>query len=211
MENQTLYDIVDKLGFLEKKVLFLIKEKSKPRDILFLLNKKKKKYAYTTIMTVMDKLFKKGFLRREKIGKTYYYSLKISLKTLKNKTSFYLTKKLISLFSPLQILKHLTYLLLIIPGNNLINSFYNSGVFNGIYIFLFIIFLFNLFLNWHLNGFFEYLFLLTNEPSLLFHYLPINLAYFKETISSTSLFLIILLAFFFFKKIGKIRYQFKPF
>jgi len=36
--------------------------------------------AYTTIMTTLDRLFKKGLLDRRKIGKAYFYQAKLSEK-----------------------------------------------------------------------------------------------------------------------------------
>jgi predicted transcriptional regulator len=37
-----------------------------------------KEAAYTTIMTTLDRLYKKGFLSRERRGKAYYYSARVS-------------------------------------------------------------------------------------------------------------------------------------
>jgi len=37
-----------------------------------------KEAAYTTIMTTLDRLYKKGFLSRERRGKAYYYSAKVT-------------------------------------------------------------------------------------------------------------------------------------
>ncbi len=37
-----------------------------------------KEAAYTTIMTTLDRLYKKGFLNRERRGKAYYYSAKVT-------------------------------------------------------------------------------------------------------------------------------------
>ncbi|HLJ29627.1 MAG TPA: BlaI/MecI/CopY family transcriptional regulator [Candidatus Angelobacter sp.] len=34
--------------------------------------------AYTTIMTTLDRLFKKGLLNRRKVGKAYYYAAKLN-------------------------------------------------------------------------------------------------------------------------------------
>ena len=38
----------------------------------------KKEAAYTTIMTTLDRLYKKGFLDRERRGKAYYYTAKVT-------------------------------------------------------------------------------------------------------------------------------------
>ncbi|QVL56740.1 MAG: BlaI/MecI/CopY family transcriptional regulator [Simkaniaceae bacterium] len=45
------------------------------------------KNAYTTIMTVMSRLFEKGVLKRSKKGRSYFYSIKKAplLKRLKSK------------------------------------------------------------------------------------------------------------------------------
>lgn len=66
--------VEETLGPLEQQVIKAVWKKNKTtvREILFDL-KTQRKFAYTTIMTVMDKLYKKGFLKREKIKKTYYY------------------------------------------------------------------------------------------------------------------------------------------
>jgi predicted transcriptional regulator len=37
-----------------------------------------KEAAYTTIMTTMDRLYKKGFLTRERRGKAYYYTARVT-------------------------------------------------------------------------------------------------------------------------------------
>ena len=43
-----------------------------------LLDQKAKDAAYTTIMTTLDRLYKKGFLARERRGKAYYYKARVS-------------------------------------------------------------------------------------------------------------------------------------
>ena len=43
------------------------------RDVLETLNSGRKQRAYTTIMTIMARLEKKGLLRRRKRGKTHIY------------------------------------------------------------------------------------------------------------------------------------------
>lgn len=70
-----LFQVEETLGPLEYKVMKAVWEKDKTtvREIL-LSFQNKRKLAYTTIMTVMDNLYKKGFLTREKVKKFYYYS-----------------------------------------------------------------------------------------------------------------------------------------
>lgn len=76
MKNTTpsLFFIKNTLGSLEYQIMKTIwdnKTKVSVRDILNLQNKT---LAYTTVMTVIDHLYRKGFLTREKIKKTYYYA-----------------------------------------------------------------------------------------------------------------------------------------
>ncbi len=70
-----LFKLENSLGFLELEVMTVIwkVDQTTVREVLNLIEKKKP-IAYTTIMTVMDNLYKKGFLTRKKVKKTYYYS-----------------------------------------------------------------------------------------------------------------------------------------
>lgn len=45
------------------------------RDILETLNRGKRQRAYTTVMTIMARLYRKGLLARERVGKTDVYKL----------------------------------------------------------------------------------------------------------------------------------------
>ena len=58
------------VGELESEILTVLwkKDKTTVREALQSL-KEKRVLAYTTVMTVMDNLYKKGFLKREKIKK----------------------------------------------------------------------------------------------------------------------------------------------
>ncbi len=49
------------------------REESTVRDILEMLNRGKRQRAYTTVMTIMSRLRRKGLLERERIGKTDVY------------------------------------------------------------------------------------------------------------------------------------------
>lgn len=62
------------LGPLEHLVLSIIwsQEKATVYSVIEEL-KTKKDLAYTTVMTVMCRLVCKGILKREKVGKVYYY------------------------------------------------------------------------------------------------------------------------------------------
>lgn len=63
------------LGELESSVMEIIWQKSNPvsvREITVQLQKKRK-IAYTTVMTIMGRLVAKGLLKRQEAGKAYIY------------------------------------------------------------------------------------------------------------------------------------------
>lgn len=70
----SLFKVENCLGPLELEVMLILwqRKKAKVGEVLKVL-KQKKHFAYTTIMTIMDKLYKKGFLKREKKHKSYWY------------------------------------------------------------------------------------------------------------------------------------------
>jgi predicted transcriptional regulator len=70
-----LFTVKNTLGPLELEIMEMIwrSNKTTVRSILQQI-RKRKPVAYTTIMTVMNNLYKKGFLKRIKIKKAYYYS-----------------------------------------------------------------------------------------------------------------------------------------
>ena len=69
------------LGPSEAKLMELVWEEKNitVKRALFLLGDNNKS-AYTTIMTILSRLAKKGILRREKDGKTYIYSPTVTKK-----------------------------------------------------------------------------------------------------------------------------------
>jgi len=70
------------LGQLEAGVMNVIWDAPEPLCVdevrQDLAERKGKEAAYTTIMTTLDRLFKKGFLARDRRGKAYYYRAKVS-------------------------------------------------------------------------------------------------------------------------------------
>ncbi len=66
-----------KLGPLEMEVIGLLEGKTafSVQEIQGQLKSQDKKLAYTTVMTILSRLFEKGVLKREKIGRQFYYSL----------------------------------------------------------------------------------------------------------------------------------------
>ena len=69
-----LFEVKESLGPLESEVMKIIwrKNKTNVREVTEAI-RKNKKIAYTTVMTIMDTLFKKEFLTRQKVGKAYQY------------------------------------------------------------------------------------------------------------------------------------------
>lgn len=67
------------LGKLENRIMDILwsKQKATVREVLERL-RRKRKIAYTTVMTVMDNLFQKNYLTREKCGKAYCYRPRLS-------------------------------------------------------------------------------------------------------------------------------------
>lgn len=64
------------LGELEAAVMQRLWDWKRPvavREVLEDLNRERS-LAYTTVMTVLDHLHSKGFVRREKLGRAYLYS-----------------------------------------------------------------------------------------------------------------------------------------
>jgi predicted transcriptional regulator len=70
------------LGQLEAGVMGVIWDSAEPLCVdevrSGLAERQNKDAAYTTIMTTLDRLYKKGFLARERRGKAYYYRAKVS-------------------------------------------------------------------------------------------------------------------------------------
>ncbi len=77
-------------GELEEAILMFLMRKKSPQSVKDVQQGLKGKSAYTTIMTVLSRLFEKGLLERIKESRSYLYSVKQrvkppALKTLKTK------------------------------------------------------------------------------------------------------------------------------
>lgn len=74
------------LGELEQKLMDIMWESNEPLKPADVSKKLKNKYAYTTVMTVLKKLYDKKLLKRELKGKVYFYSVQKQKETFaKNK------------------------------------------------------------------------------------------------------------------------------
>lgn len=76
------------LGPLELEVMKILwsKKEATVQEVLAELNKQND-YAYTTIMTIMNRLDKKGILTRDKVGKGYLYKARYNQDELVQQTS----------------------------------------------------------------------------------------------------------------------------
>lgn len=208
-ENLFIFEINSKLGPLEEKVFNLITLKSSVRDILKKLNKKQNKpYAYTTIMTVMDKLYKKGYLVREKNKKTFFYKPNVSLSDLKSRSCFQVIYKLYKNFG---FLKLLFLLITIFLFNFLL--FLNKrkfflGLIKSLFNFAFLALFFNTVFGLYFQGFFEFTISIINDPQLFFNFFLLNIIYLKETFSLIWFLIISAIIFYLFKNLKNKYYQF---
>lgn len=93
------------LGNLEKKLMNVIWSSRKPLKAADVLEQLDSEYAYTTIMTLLTRLHEKGFLRRELVGKAYYYSAAKSKNAFADSMLKKMYKSFIADFGDLAIVK----------------------------------------------------------------------------------------------------------
>ncbi|GAA1151844.1 putative transcriptional regulator [Kitasatospora gansuensis] len=67
--------MVRQLGELENDIMTRVWQWNRPVTVREVLQdlQSEREIAYTTVMTVLDKLFRKGWLRREQVGRAYVY------------------------------------------------------------------------------------------------------------------------------------------
>lgn len=88
------------LGELESGVMEIIWQSPIPisvRDVTKYLQKKRK-IAYTTVMTIMGRLVKKGMLKRKEVGKAYTYQPVYSKDRFLTKIAHQIIKNFVSSF-----------------------------------------------------------------------------------------------------------------
>jgi predicted transcriptional regulator len=66
------------MGALESEVLVILWSSSAPQTPAEVLDKLESDLAYTTVMTVLARLWEKGLAERVKTGRAYSYSAKVS-------------------------------------------------------------------------------------------------------------------------------------
>ena len=69
--------VMDSLGVLESRVMTEVRKHGQT-NVAGVCRSLGDAYAYTTVMTTLDRLYKKGLLNREKDGRAYVYSVKYS-------------------------------------------------------------------------------------------------------------------------------------
>lgn len=67
--------VTGSLGELEQNVMTQIREHGE-QSVASVLDALGQKYAYTTVMTTLDRLYKKGLLERHKQGRAFVYSVR---------------------------------------------------------------------------------------------------------------------------------------
>lgn len=67
--------VIDSLGTLERQMFAEVREHGEI-SVKQIYEKENETIAYTTIMTTLDRLYKKGLLERRKVGRAFLYSAK---------------------------------------------------------------------------------------------------------------------------------------
>lgn len=173
-KTPSLFQVKNSLGFLEYEVMKSIWQykHSSVREVVDTI-RQRRPVAYTTIMTVMDNLYKKGFLARKKVKKSYYYfptndEKKVVIFSLKNTIldlgSDY-GKSQILLSALKAILLPDIHVVILSPSSSKTVKMYKAPVGYGVlFAFLIIIFslsTYDLFQNLQFFGTFDYLKLLS--------------------------------------------------
>jgi predicted transcriptional regulator len=90
------------LGSLEAQVMQVIWEAPRSQSVQEVrdeLEERGKDAAYTTIMTTLGRLYKKGLLDRETRGKAYYYTARVSRSELTDSMAKQVMSGLVSTFA----------------------------------------------------------------------------------------------------------------
>ena len=73
--------VMDTLGELERKTLDEVRRQGES-NVSRVCEGLKDSYAYTTVMTTLDRLYKKGLLERRKEGRAFFYTAKYSVEEM---------------------------------------------------------------------------------------------------------------------------------
>lgn len=69
--------VIDSLGTLERQMFTEVREHGEV-SVKQIYKKENETIAYTTIMTTLDRLYKKGLFKRRKVGRAFLYSARYS-------------------------------------------------------------------------------------------------------------------------------------
>lgn len=88
------------LGELEKEIMEVVWKNKEPITVRFVLESitKNRKIAYTTVMTIMGRLVKKGYLKTEALGKAYIYKAILSKDKFLTKITRQIIRNFVSSF-----------------------------------------------------------------------------------------------------------------
>lgn len=93
------------LGDLEKeimKVIWQVNSKITVRDVVIAVSKRRK-VAYTTVMTIMGRLVEKGLLKRKTSGRSYVYQATYSKDKFLSRVSHQIIQNLVASFGDVAI------------------------------------------------------------------------------------------------------------
>lgn len=189
-----LFNTQKALGSLELEVMKVVwkNEKCTVRDVVEDL-REEKALAYTTIMTVMDNLYKKRFVKRVKIGKTYHYKPYASENLFIHSSISKTFQSLISEYGKLTVLVSLipVQVNLSIPKLNPTLAFYKTpitfGFLTSLVLGLFTLSLWDLLQGLTFLGSVDYLKLALSEPKIIFNQTNLLFGAFFESLPIISL------------------------
>lgn len=189
-----LFNTKKTLGSLELEVMKIVwrKEKCTVRDVVEDL-RKEKVLAYTTIMTVMDNLYKKEFVKRVKVKKTYHYEPHASENLFIRSSISKTFQSLISEYGKLTVLVSLipVQVNLSIPKLNPTLAFYKVpitvGFLTSLVLGLFTLTLWDLLQGLTFLGSVDYLKLALSEPKIIFNQTNLLFGAFFESLPIISL------------------------
>lgn len=209
-----LFDTQKTLGSLELAVMKVVweKEKCTVRDVVEDL-RKERPLAYTTIMTVMDNLHKKGFVKRVRVKKTYHYAPLASENLFIHSSISKTFQGLISEYGKLTVLVSLipVQVNLSIPKLNPTFAFYKVpvtvGFLTSLVLGLFTLSLWDLLQGLTFLGSVDYLRLALSEPEIIFNQTSLLLGAFLESLPIISLLtnlILLIFTIFIIRKITKL-------
>lgn len=205
-----LFNTQKTLGSLELEAMKIIWKKGRctVRNVVEDL-KEEKAPAYTTIMTVMDNLYKKGFVKRVKVKKTYHYTPIASENLFIHSSISKTFQSLISEYGKLTVLTSLIPVQVNLPNLSLNSTlaFYKIpitvGFLTSLVLGLFSVSLWDLLQGLTFLGSADYLKLVLSEPKIIIEHTSLLSGAFFESLPIVSLLtnlILLIFAIFIIKK-----------